>query len=143
MGFATQGLANWEPARIMDSLRAHIEDRERIYLALFCQGSLSDVVRAEFEVLLARHSWVSADHRAVFEALAGWHVERDAIPDGLPARLTRLGFPEIDIEIYFAPVGVSVETALGRLRAEPDCQAAGDAGLGLAENDLRAATKLK
>jgi hypothetical protein len=142
-GFATQGLANWGPARIMNSSRANIEDRERIYLALLCQGLLNDALRAEFEDLLARRSWESADHRAVFEALAGWHAECDAIRASLPARLTRLGFPDTDIEAYFAPAGVSVATALVWLRAEPDSRPTGDAGLGPAERDLRAAAKLE
>jgi hypothetical protein len=127
----------------MTSLRAHPEDRERMYLALLCQGLLSDGPRAELEDLLAHHSWESADHRAVFEALAGWYAVPGAIRAGLPARLTRLGFPDTDIEAYFAPAEVSVETALGWLRAETDCRAAGDAGLGPSGRDLRAAAKLE
>jgi hypothetical protein len=127
----------------MNSSRAHTEHRERIYLALLCQRLLSDALRAEFEDLLARHSWESADHRAVFEALMGWHAERDAIRAGLPARLTRLGFPDTDIKAYFAPTKVSIETALGWLRADAACRAAGDAGLGSADRDLRVAPKSK
>jgi|ERR1700735_3249936 hypothetical protein len=125
----------------MNSLRAHLEDRERIYLALLCQGLLSDALRAEVQDLLARHPWEYADHRAVFEALSGWHVEHVAIRDGLPARLTLIGFPDTDIEFYFSPVGVSIETALGWLRAEPDCRAAGDSRRGPSERDMRGAAK--
>ena len=102
----------------MNSQPAKPEDRERVYLALLCQGSLYGASHAELEVLLSRHSWNSHDHRAVFQALAGWRAGTDAIRADLPARLTRLGFPDTDIDEYFAPLEISLETALGWLRAE-------------------------
>ena len=109
----------------MISRRAQVDDRERAYLALLCQGSLNGALRLELERFLSSHCWKSHDHRAVFEAVAGWRAEPDAIRAGLPARLTRLGFPDTDIEEYFAPAGVSVETAFEWLREElagaPDC----------------------
>jgi hypothetical protein len=98
--------------------RAQLEERERAYLGLLCQGSLNEALRVELEASLSRHSWQSHDHRAVFDALAGWRAGADAIRAGLPARLTRLGFPDTDIDEYFAPAGVSVETALEWLREE-------------------------
>lgn len=111
----------------MISLRAQLEDRERAYLALFCQGLLNGALRVELESSLSRHCWQSHDHRAVFEALAGWRAEPEALRSGLPARLTRLGFPDTDIDEYFVPAGVSIETALEWLRCElagaPDCSA--------------------
>jgi hypothetical protein len=122
---------------------AQLEDRERAYLALLCQGSLNEALRLELETSLSRHSWQSHDHRAVFEALAGWRAEPDTIRSGLPARLTRLGFPDTDTDEYFAPAGVSIETALEWLReellrkemaGEPDCPT----GRGSLEGDSRA-----
>jgi hypothetical protein len=102
----------------MNADRATSASRERIYLALLCQSGLAEPLRAELESLLCRHSWRSEDHRAVFEALAGWRAEPAAIRAGLATRLTRLGFPDTDIEEYFAPAGVSLETAVGWLRHE-------------------------
>ena len=111
----------------MTARRSTPAGRERIYLALLCQSRLAEPLRAEFESLLGRYSWKSEDHRAVFEALAGWRCEPEAIRAGLAARLTRLGFPDIEIAEYFEPAGLSLETALGWLRqeltAEPACSA--------------------
>jgi hypothetical protein len=106
----------------MESGRAISGNRERAWLALLCQCRLAEPLRAELEALLSRHSWKSEDHRVVFEALAGWRVEPDAIRAGLAARLTRRGFPDTETEEYFKAPGVSLETALGWLRDE---QAAG------------------
>jgi hypothetical protein len=126
----------------MISRRAQAGDRERAYLALICEGSLDEALRAELEASLSRHSWQSHDHRAVFEALAGWRAEPDAIRAGLPARLTRLGFPDTDIDDYFAPAGVSIETALAwlrgeRLREELSGEPADSTGRGPVEADPR------
>lgn len=92
--------------------------REQIYLALLCQHSSTAPLRAELERRLSLHSWNVADHRVVFEALAGWRAEPSTIRDGLAARLTRRGFPDVDIAEYFAPVAVSLETALLWLRED-------------------------
>jgi hypothetical protein len=102
----------------MNSESATPASRERIYLALLCQSRLAEPLRAELESLLFRHPWKSEDHRAVFEALARWRAEPEVIRVELAARLTRLGFPDTEIEEYFAPAGVSLETALGWLRNE-------------------------
>jgi len=102
----------------MNSDRATSASRERIYLALLCQSRLAEPLRAGLESLLCRHSWKSEDHRAVFDALASWRAEPEVIRVELAARLTRLGFPDTEIEEYFAPAGVSLETALGWLRNE-------------------------
>lgn len=102
----------------MNSRHATSERRERIFLAFLCQGLLSAAQRAEFEARLAARSWISHDHRAVFEALSSWRAEPIDIRNGLPARLTRLGFPDVAVEDYFIPPGVAIDTALGWLRSE-------------------------
>lgn len=122
----------------MSSRRAQLAERERAYIALLCQGLLNQALRVELEVSLSRHCWQSHDHRAVFEALAGWRAGADAIRAGLPARLTRLGFPDTDIDEYFAPAGVSIETALEELREELAGEPAGSTGRAASEGDSRA-----
>jgi hypothetical protein len=102
----------------MNADRATSASVERIYLALLCQSRLAEPLRAELESLLSCHSWHSEDHRVVFEALASWRAEPEVIRVELPARLTRLGFPDTEIEEYFAPAGVALDTALGWLRHE-------------------------
>lgn len=102
----------------MNSDRPTSASRERLYLALLCQSRLAEPLRAELVSLLSRHFWSSEDHRVVFEALAGWRAGPEVVRLELAARLTRLGFPDTEIEEYFAPAGVSLETALDWLRNE-------------------------
>jgi hypothetical protein len=123
----------------MNSSRDTCEDRERIYLALTCQGLVSETLRAELHALLVRYSWKSHDHRAVFDALAGWRAEPKAMRADLPSRLTRLGFPDTDIDEYFAPIGVTAETALGWLRAEIASDPAREVGRTRDASESRAA----
>lgn len=96
--------------------------REEIYLALLCQFPLAEPRRDELAYLLSRYSWQSQDHRAVYEALAGCRATPEAIRANLAAQLTRLGFPDTEIEEYFAPVEVSPESALAWLRDELPAQ---------------------
>jgi hypothetical protein len=102
----------------MNADRLAAAHRELIYLALMCQSRSTEPLRSELERLLHFHSWQSEDHRAVFEALAGWRAEPEFIRAKLPARLTRLGFPDIDTDCYFVPAEASLETALQWLRDE-------------------------
>jgi hypothetical protein len=102
----------------MNADRLAAAHRELIYLALLCQSRSTAPLRSELERLLHFHSWQSEDHRAVFEALAGWRTEPEFIRAELPARLTRLGFPDIDTDCYFVPAEASLETALRWLRDE-------------------------
>lgn len=93
-------------------------NREKTCLALLCQISSTAQKRQELEMLLADYHWQSPDHHAIFDALAAWRAAPEAIRAGLPARLTRLGFPDIEIEEYFAPIELPVEAALAWLRKE-------------------------
>ena len=111
--------AEQRSARIMSANHAtsgtperNHRDREKTCLALLCQISGAAQQRRELELLLADYRWQSPDHRTIFDALAGWRATPEAIRAGLPARLTRLGFPDIEIEEYFAPIEPPVEAAL-------------------------------
>ncbi len=78
---------------------------------------------------LVAHRWQGAEHRIVFEALTKL-PGRDAaeLQRQLPAQATRMGFPDVDWEAYFAndsarggnsvPEETSgIETLIARLRA--------------------------
>jgi hypothetical protein len=67
-------------------------------------------------VRLARYEWSDADHAVVFGAIRG-AVERGAAltPKNLIALVTRAGFPDVDVEVYFLVDEVEVETAVETL----------------------------
>jgi hypothetical protein len=52
---------------------------------------------------LAHHAWHDPEHRVVFEALRRIRSSTpSAVRDELPATVTRMGFPDVDLNRYFA-----------------------------------------
>lgn len=54
---------------------------------------------------LARHRWARVEHQVVFESCADltrWGARIERLP--LAARLTRAGFPDVDLDALFAPL---------------------------------------
>ncbi len=93
------------------------------------QAGLDAHSRATAVSNLFSHSWQDAEHRIVFEALArlpgrdGAELQRQ-----LPAQATRMGFPDVCWEAYFAsitPQGtpssddrrIDLETLIAKLRS--------------------------
>jgi hypothetical protein len=76
---------------------------ERTLLASLCQSGQDDPLRSQIIELLRRYNWQSGDHRAVYDALARWTADPAEIRSGIAARLTRIGFPDIDVAPYFEP----------------------------------------
>ena len=75
---------------------------ERRLLAALCAPGLDDRTRDQLFERLAAHEFASADHEVIFRALL--KMPRAAarhIPETLGAHLTRLGFPDIDVEPIF------------------------------------------
>jgi len=74
-------------------------DAERKLLSALCAESIPDRIRSQILHRLAAHQFASPEHEIIFQALA-------KIPSGsashvretLGARVTRLGFPDIDVE---------------------------------------------
>jgi hypothetical protein len=93
-------------------------ENERALVASLCQSPCDDAVRVELLQLLPAHRWQSSDCRAIYEAVANWPAAPAEIRRELPARLTRVGFPDIEIEFCFAPAAQSAASALEWLRAE-------------------------
>ncbi len=71
---------------------------------------------------LSAYSWQVPDHRVVYDALRGIR-SRDAATrrDQLPAQVTRMGFPDLNCSVYFAPTEISereIEGLVRQLKAE-------------------------
>jgi hypothetical protein len=78
--------------------RLLVEEIERLLLAGLC-APLDRKTRSEILHSLSAHTFASADHGVVFQALAKLPpATPEHIREALYARLTRLGFPDVDLE---------------------------------------------
>ncbi len=92
---------------------------ERLLLAALCAPSLDKETRALLFDRLATHKFAAADHETIFRALLkmrgapAWHIR-----ETLGAGLTRLGFPDIDVDPIFQlepPSAQQIAALLDRL----------------------------
>jgi hypothetical protein len=93
------------------------QEVEQRLLAALCAPALDDQTRGAILQQLARHKFVSPDHETIFRALANMpHASAEHIRETLNARLTRLGFPDIDVEPIFQNEPPSAEKITALLR---------------------------
>ena len=72
---------------------------ERQFLAALCAPGLDEETRARIFERLANHKFAAADHETIFRALLKMRgAPARHIRETLAAGLTRLGFPDIDVE---------------------------------------------
>ena len=77
---------------------------ERLMLGALCAGPLSLDDRSEALRSLANYNWILPDHRVIYEALRRSRQRNlAALRENIRAEITRLGFPDIDVEPFFAP----------------------------------------
>ncbi len=92
---------------------------ERILLRALCHSGTPRSLLSEILQRAEGHAFREARHQIVFRALReiGLHGSPGLEPH-LAAHLTRLGFPDIDVEELFAgaaPTEAEIRAALGRL----------------------------
>lgn len=92
-------------------------DHEITALRVLClgtpQGSVKEIARS----LLAAYCWHNALHQAVWEALTSLTSENpELLRQLLPAKLTCLGFPDVEWGEFFAPHPLSKDKAIALLR---------------------------
>jgi hypothetical protein len=88
---------------------------ERRLLAALCAATVGRVMRAQILERLSAHTFANRDHEIIFQALAKMPpATAEHIRETLSARLTRLGFPDIDVEpiFEFSPPPPDTITAL-------------------------------
>lgn len=88
----------------MDQAERHLPaaEIERWLLAVLCAPALDHKARGEILERLAAHTFANPDHEIIFRALVKMPRAASAhIRETLRARLTRLGFPDIDVEPIF------------------------------------------
>jgi hypothetical protein len=88
---------------------------ERRLLSALCATALDREMRAHILERLSAHTFANRDHEIIFQALAKMPLApAEHIRETLSARLTRLGFPDIDVEpiLEFSPPLPDTITAL-------------------------------
>jgi hypothetical protein len=88
---------------------------ERRLLSALCATALDREMRAQILERLGAHTFANRDNEIIFQALAKIPLATaEHIRETLSARLTRLGFPDIDVEsiLGFSPPSPDTITAL-------------------------------
>lgn len=90
---------------------------ETFVLRLLCAGTSKGLVSASLIPLLRTFRWSSTLRGAIFSAIVSIPSDDPAIlRQLLPARLTRMGFPDVEWEELFTPVSMSSEEAIESVR---------------------------
>jgi len=78
-------------------------DLEQAILIALCSDSMAADVRGKILARLTSHQWREAEHRIVYEALQRAGARDGAgIQERLPGHATRVGFPDVNWQLYFA-----------------------------------------
>lgn len=76
-----------------------VAEIERWLLAALCSPAFDQQKRAEILDRLATHKFAEPEHETIFRALVKMpRATYEHIRETLAARLTRLGFPDVDVE---------------------------------------------
>jgi hypothetical protein len=96
----------------------HVLDLESKILRALCNDPPPPATRPAILATLRAHHWQDPEHRVVFEALTALPGRPAAeLREQLPAQATRMGFPDVNWQIYFAPPAddFAIETLLAEL----------------------------
>ena len=105
--------------RPTDSRREEQSDAERKLLTALCQATLDPHTRAKVVQSLKTHTFVEPDYEVIYRALAAMPAGESAeIRATLGPAVTRLGFPDVDLDPLFStppPTPAEVAVLLERL----------------------------
>lgn len=86
-------------------------------LRLLCLGTPQGSVRKAGLSLLRNYGWQNALHKALWDAISSLPAANpESLRLLLPAKLTRLGFPDFEWDDFFAPLSTSKAEALDLMR---------------------------
>ena len=92
-------------------------------LRVLCGGAGTTQRRQALSESLARYRFSEPEHQVVFESLRAMSGRKEISAASLAVHLNNRGFPDLDLEKYFAAAPPSVEQALVRvdeLRSAPN-----------------------
>ena len=94
-------------------------EAERKLLSALCQTAFDAPIRAKVLQRLKAHTFVEPDHEVIYRALAAMpEAESGEIREWLARSVTRLGYPDVDLDALFSaapPASTEVAALLERL----------------------------
>ncbi|HMD98361.1 MAG TPA: hypothetical protein VKM93_13650 [Terriglobia bacterium] len=86
--------------------------RERLVLSALCQGTPQGPVKESARGILAHYRWREPLHQIVYHVLLAMPFDSPELArQQLPARLTRAGFPDVEVDDLFRPHSLSQAAA--------------------------------
>jgi hypothetical protein len=77
---------------------------ERSLLRTLCQPCFPDTLRESLGQQLSAYQWQTEDHRIIFNVFRGIpNTKASSLREQLPARVARMGFPDVDWAFLFEP----------------------------------------
>lgn len=90
---------------------------EKLVLRLLCVGTAQGPVADALSPLLRDYEWESTLHRAIFNAIAAAPSDDpEILRQLLPAKLTRMGFPDVEWDEIFSPPSLTRVEAIALVR---------------------------
>ena len=91
---------------------------ERLALKALCQGTPQGSIREAARRILAHYRWLEPLHQVVYQVVLAMPFDSaELIRQQLPARLTRAGFPDVEVEDFFEPHSLAKEVAEELMRS--------------------------
>jgi hypothetical protein len=92
-------------------------DLEKLALQLLCAGGSEGALQDALIPLLRDYAWRSTLHHAIFEAVRATPSNNlEVLRELLPAKLTRMGFPDVEWDEIFSPSSLSRDEAVALVR---------------------------
>jgi hypothetical protein len=83
-------------------------EHERLVLSALCLGTPHGSVRESARRILASYRWREPLHQVIYQVLLAFPFDSPELARlQLPARLTRAGFPDVEVEEFFRPHSLS------------------------------------
>ncbi len=91
---------------------------EREILRALCQSAADGLVRKEGMALLGDYAFRDNVHQLVFDAVLRLRqFPPGVLREQLPIRLNNLGFPDLDLDVFFQPPILTDKQVMSRMRA--------------------------
>lgn len=90
---------------------------EKLVMRALCLGTSDGPVREALMPMLRNYQWQFQLHQVIFDALDSTPSTDPAVlRQVLPAKLTRLGFPDVEWEEFFEPLSISSDEIMASAR---------------------------
>jgi hypothetical protein len=102
----------------MSTKSRNTEEVERLLLGALCAGPLFPEDRSDILRSIADYNWIQPDHSVIYEALRRSRQRGSpALREHIVSEITRLGFPDIEVDPFFNPCALTKAEIVGLANA--------------------------